>query len=136
MTANNRKLTHIILDIGGNEFQAQLQSWNLNDNTDDPETNFVFEPGEEFVEQPDPSYTLDCTFYADWRTAGVSKWMWQHRGESVPFTLTHHPDIPAEATVFSGTLLVKAPSVGGDIRTTEQSTVTFPVVGDVVMADA
>lgn len=136
MTARNRKLTHIILDIGGNEFQAQLSTWQLNDNTNNPTTQFVFEPGEEFVEQPDPDYTLDCTFFADWATTGVSKWLWQHRGEQVPFTLTHHPDIPAEATTFSGQLLVKAPSVGGDIRTTEQSTVTFPVVGDVVMADA
>jgi hypothetical protein len=48
----------LILDIGGTEFQAQLQSWTLNDNTDDPETFFVYEPGEEFVEQPDPAYSL------------------------------------------------------------------------------
>jgi hypothetical protein len=31
MAAANRKLKQIVLDIGGTEFQAQLQSWTLND---------------------------------------------------------------------------------------------------------
>ena len=136
MVAQNRKLKQIVLDVGGTEFQAQLRQWNLNDNTSDPETFFVFEPGEEFVEQPDPSYSLECTFYSDWRVNGVSDWLWTHRGETVTFQLTHHPDIPAEAKIFSGQLLVKAPSVGGEVRTTEESSVTFPIVGDIVYAAA
>lgn len=136
MTAQNRKLKQLVLDIGGTEFQAQLQSWTLNDNTDDPDTFFVYEPGEEFVEEPDPAYSLDCTFYSDWRSGGISDYLWSHRGETVTFQITHHPDIPAEAKVFSGSLLIKGPSVGGDVRTTEQSSVTFPVVGDIVYAAA
>jgi hypothetical protein len=136
LTAQNRKLKQIVLDIGGTEFQAQLREWALNDETDDPETFFVYEPGEEFVEVPDPAYTLECTFYADWRSGGISDWLWTHRGEQVAFELTHHPDIPAEAKIFSGQLLVKAPSVGGEVRTTEESSVTFPIVGDIVYAAA
>jgi hypothetical protein len=136
VTAQNRKLKQLILDIGGTEFQAQLQSWTLNDNTDDPETFFVYEPGEEFVEEPDPSYSLDCTFYSDWRVRGHLGLPVVAPRETVTFQITHHPDIPAEAKIFSGQLLVKGPSVGGDVRTTEQSSVTFPIVGDIVYAAA
>jgi hypothetical protein len=98
----------------------------------------VYEPGEEFVEQPDPvvqRWTARST--AIGRSNVVSSdYLWSHRGETVTFQITHHPDIPAEAKVFSGQLLIKGPSVGGDVRTTEQSEVTFPIVGDIVYAAA
>lgn len=129
MTAHNRKLKVITLDVGGTAFEAQVASWTLTNATDDPTLVYVFAEGEEFAEDADPSYTLDVTFFADWRANGISDYLWSHDGQDVTFQLDHHPDIPAEHVRWTGTLHVKAPNVGGDVRTTEQTQVTFQCVG-------
>lgn len=129
MTAHNQKLKVITLDIGGSEFQAQVSTWKLNNDTDDPKTVYVFATGEEFAEDADPAYSLDVTFYSDWRSNGISDYLWQHDGQDVTFQLDHHPDIAAEHVRWNGTLHIKAPSVGGDVRTTETTEVKFLIIG-------
>lgn len=132
MTAHNRKLKNLTLGIGGNEFQIQLREWIMENNTDDAETFYVYVEGQEFAETPEPSYSLNCTFYADWRSAGISDYLWLNKGTNVPFQVDHHPDIPGEHVRWTGTLHVKAPNVGGEVRTTEITEATFQVVGEPV----
>lgn len=129
MTAHNRKLSKVTFSLDGIEYQAQLQSWTMNNNTDDASVFYVFEPGEEFAEAADPSWSLDCTFYADWRSDGIGDFLMAHDEEDVALVLDHHPDIPGEHVRWSGTIHLKAPSVGGDVRTTEQIQTTLTFVG-------
>lgn len=129
MVAHNRKLKQIVFDVGGLEFQAQCSTWQLVNNSDDPEKVYTYAPDGEFYEEVDPSYTLEATFFADWRSDGVSDYLWAHDGETVAFQIDHHPDIPLEHVRWTGTLVIKAPTVGGDVRTTEAMETTFAVVG-------
>lgn len=125
MTAHNRKLSLLVLDIGGNEFQIQCRKAEIVNNTDDAESFATFAPDGGFVEAAEPSFALDLEFYADWRSAGVSDYLWDNDGVTVAFELTHHPDIPAETVIFSGNVLIKAPNVGGEVRTTEVTATTL-----------
>lgn len=130
MTAHNRKLKIITLDIDGSEFQAQLREWTLNNGTGDGETFYTYGgDAESFIEAAEAEFTLECTFFADWRSDGISSYLWAHDGETVTFQLDHHPDIVGEHVRWSGSLQIKAPSVGGEVRTTEETAVTFTIVG-------
>ena len=119
MSAHNRKLSVLVLDLGGNEFQIQCRKAEIINNTDDSEFFPTYAPDGGFIEAADAAFALDLEFYSDWRSNGVSRWLWEHDGETVPYSVTHHPDIPAETVIFTGECQIKAPNVGGEIRTTE-----------------
>lgn len=129
MAAHNRKLTQLTLDIGGTEFQIQCRTAEIQNNTDDGETFYTFDPDGAFVEAADDSYALNLEFYADWRSAGISDYLWLNDGNTVAFELVHHPDRPAEQVTFSGDVLIKAPNVGGEVRTTEITSTVLQIVG-------
>jgi len=129
VTAHNRKLTEVNLTLDGTDYSAQLKSMTLNNNTDDAEVFFVFQPGEEFAESADPSWSLDVSFYADWRAGGIGDFLMAHDETDVAVVLDHHPDIPGEHVRWSGTVHLKAPNIGGDVRTTEAIDTTLTFVG-------
>lgn len=129
MVAHNRKLTQLTLDIGGTEFQVQCRRAEIQNNTDDGETFYTFDPAGAFVEAADDSYALNVEFYADWRSGGISDYLWDNDGETVAFELVHHPGVTGETVTFSGSLLVKAPTVGGEVRTTEVTSTVLQIVG-------
>lgn len=129
MTAHNRKLKTLTFDLDGGEYQAQLNTFSIANGSDDGETFYTFDPDGEFVEDAEPSYTLSATFYSDWRAGGISTFCWEHDGETLPFTIDHHPDIPTERVRWSGHVKVKAPDVGGDVRTTEVTSIEWVIVG-------
>lgn len=134
MTIHSRKLKQITLDIGGAEYQAQLKTWNLVNDTDDPEKIYTFAPDGEDTEDVEPAWRLELTFFSDWRLNGISDWLWTHAGETVPFELVHRPDVAAETVVWTGDVKIKAPNVGGDARATEETEITLDVVGEPVYA--
>lgn len=135
MTANNRKLKIITLDIGGSEFQAQLTDWKITNDTDDAEIKYTFGGDDEaFAEEADASFKLELKFYSDWRSGGISDFLWAHDGETVTFQLDHLPDIVGEHVQWGGSVQIKAPSVGGEIRTTEVTEATLAIVGKPVYA--
>ncbi len=130
MTAHNRKLKVLTLDIGGTEFQVQLKEWTLNNGTGDGETFYTFGGDDEaFIEPAEGEYTLELTFYADWRSGGISDYLWENNEEQVSFQLDHHPDVAAEHVRWTGDVSIKAPTVGGEARVTEETPVTLKVVG-------
>lgn len=132
MSAHNRKLKTLTLQLGSDQFHCQLQEFKLNNNTEDGERFYTFcaadEDGE-FREDAEPDYSLELKFFSDWRSAGVSAWLWAHDQETVDFQLDEHPDVAAEHVRWTGQLKVKAPSVGGAARTTEMTEVTLPIIG-------
>lgn len=129
MTAHNRKLKVITFDLDGTEFQAQCKTWQLVNNTPDGDLVYVYAPDEEFREETDDDYALEMTFFSDWRSGGISDYLVLNDGLQVGFTLDHHPDIPAEHVRWTGQVKVKAPTVGGDVRTTEETPTTLQCVG-------
>jgi hypothetical protein len=127
-----RKLKIITFTLAGNSFAWQLEKWKLNDNTEDGEKLYTFGAADataEFREDAEPDYSLDMTYFSDWRSGGISDYLWLNDQVTLAFVLDHHPDISAEHVRWSGSLKIKAPTVGGDVRTTERTEVTFPVIG-------
>jgi hypothetical protein len=126
MAAHNRKLREMTITIGGVSFQDQCSDAQIQNNTDDGEVFHTYGGDDaSFVEPADDSYALALTLYADWRAAQVSDWLWDHDGETVAFTLVHHPNVVGETVQWDGEVLVKAPNVGGAIRTTEVTSVVL-----------
>jgi hypothetical protein len=129
MAAHNRKLKVVEFSIDGEQFECQLTDWKIVNNTEDGERMYTFCPDGEFREETDPDYALELKFFSDWRSDGVSDWLTLHDQETVGFVLDHHYDIPAEHVRWAGDVKIKAPSVGGEARTTELTETTLQCVG-------
>lgn len=131
MAAHNRKLKEITFDLGGTEFQVQLKEWTLNNGTGDGETFYTFGGDDAaFIEAAEAEFTLELVFYSDWRSGGISDYLWANNEQTVTFQLDHHHENTAgEHVRWSGSLQIKAPTVGGEARTTEETPVTLKIVG-------
>lgn len=134
MGAHNRKLKYITFLIGGIEQQIQISSWKINNNTADGTTFYTFAPDGAFVEAADADFSIDVVAFADWRSAGFSDYLWAHDGETVPYVLTHLAEFAGETVTWSGEAQIKAPSVGGEVRTTEITETTLKCVDKPVYA--
>lgn len=128
---NTRRLKQIIFTVNGvTGFECQLQSWTINNNTPEGQRQYTFCPNGQFVEEADPAWTLDLRFFSDWRSQGVSHFLWTNRGLPATITIRHHPGIIGEEKQFTVQTTIRAPSVGGDARTTEQTSVTLTIAGE------
>lgn len=129
MTAHNRRLKVITFELDSTQFQAQITSWQVINNTEDGEKVYTFALDGEFREEADDDYALELKFVSDWTEDGISTYLTEHDKEDVGFVLDHHPNIPGEHVRWTGTVRIKAPTAGGDVRTTEMTEVTLQVIG-------
>ena len=130
MAATNYKLKVATLDIGGSQFQGQVTQMTIENNTDDPTIFYTFGgDGSSFAEAAEDSYVLSLTGFADWTLGGFSDFLWAHDGETVTFQLDHHPDVVGSHVRWTGQVQIKAPTSGGEIRTTETTETTLGIVG-------
>lgn len=138
MTVHHRKLKQIVFTIGDEsasppideeQFECQIKSWMMNNNTEDGERFFTFCPDGEAREDPDQDWSLDLTFSSDWRENGISDFLQTHDQKWVDFVLDHHPHLEDEHVRWSGRCKIKAPNIGGEARATEEQTITLPVEG-------
>lgn len=128
--ATHYKLTKATLNIGGSQFQSQINDMQVVNDTGDA-TIFHTYGGDEssFAEAAEPDYKLALKGFADWTVGGFSDYLWAHDGETVAFTLDHHPDVVGSFVRWTGQVQVKASTVGGEIRTTELTESTLAIVG-------
>lgn len=125
---HNRKIKLIIFDLGGTTFQCQIENFNFINNTPDGAKIYSMCPDGVAIEETDEDWALQFRFFSDWRVGGISDFLMLHDGEDVAITVEHHPDIPAEHTVWDAVLRIKAPNVGGDIKVTERQEATMQCV--------
>jgi hypothetical protein len=133
-TPNHDKIRVLTLDLGGTNFEVQCRKAQIVNNTGDPEIFYTLgDDGDgdsiSFSEAADPAYALDLGFYSDWRSAGITDWLWDHDGEVVTFQLDLYPTIPTKHVIFSGSVQVKAPSAGGEVRAQDVTDVTLACQG-------
>lgn len=131
MPLHQRKVKVIEFSLGtpAEDFECQVKTWTLTNNSGDPNKLYSQCPDGEAFEETEDDYALELEFYSDWRSDGVSDWLWDHDREDVAFQLDHHPDIPAEHVRWTGTCHIVAPNVGGEARTTEMTSVTLRCIG-------
>lgn len=128
-TAFNRKLKVITFALIGVNFECQLTSWKMINNTPDGERFYTYCPNGEFFEEAEPDYALELKFLSDWRPGGISDFLVANDQALAGFVLDNHPDIVGEHVRWSGDCKLKAPDAGGDVRITETQEVTLPVIG-------
>lgn len=133
MPVHHRKLKTLTFTMDGTEFQCQIRTWRVVNNTEDGEKFYTFcgpdEDGE-FREDAEPDYALELGFFDDWQLNGISDFLTQNNNQVVAFQIDHHPDIPGEHVRRSGQVKLKAPSMGGEARTTESNEITLPIIGE------
>lgn len=135
MTVNHRKIKQIQFSVTPEsgtplDFECQIQSWTLTPPQEDGERFYTQCPDGEFVEDTEPTWSLELTFFSDWKLDGISDFLAAHAGELATFTLDHHPDQADEHVQWAGQLKLKCPPIGGAARATEQQTVTMPCIGE------
>lgn len=92
--------------------------------TDDP---IAVLDGGEVPGDRSESWTLTGTLLQDLgATESTTEWLFEHRGEQHPFSFT--PSTAAGKTI-SGTLVVEAIEIGGDVKTKPTSDFEFQLVG-------
>jgi len=126
-------MKYVSLDIGGNEFRAQIKTWKLTDDTDDPDSIYTFgaDGQNEDTEEPNPKWNLELEFYADWRApTGLNHYLWSNPGQVAAYTIHHNLGTDGSDPVFSGEVKLKRTPVGGEVRTKELTELTLPVVGE------
>lgn len=129
---HHRKIKVITLTIGTVVVESQVQSWTMNNNTDDGDKLYAQSSAGaagEFRDEAEPDYSLDLTLYSDWRSAGITRYLTEHDQETAAFVLDHHPDVALEHVTWAGDLKLRAPNAGGDARTNEMTQVTLVVIG-------
>lgn len=72
------------------------------------------------------SWSLEIELLQDWKTAGTSKWLFDHRGEKHAFSYTPNT---VGATKASGEVIVEAIEFGGDAGSPAKGTVTLALTG-------
>lgn len=129
MPIQNRRLKRVTFTLGGTDYACQLRSWKINNDTEDGDPLYSYCPDGEDREETDDRFSLELSFFSDWRSAGISEYLWTNAGARPTFVLDHHPGIVGEEQRFTGTVVIKAPSVGGEVRTTELTDVTLQCIG-------
>lgn len=129
-SVHTRRLKIVTFTLNGVDYTCQLLNWNMMNNTVDGTKTFTYcgNPSE-FRTETDNDWALQLRFYADWRLGGISDLLINNSRAVATFVLDHMPDIVGEHVRWSGTCVLKAPTVGGDIRTLEETSVTLLVLG-------
>lgn len=132
---NKKRLRDASIKIGasgGTEFNAQVESVQLNNETDDGDQIFTYAPGDagEGREDVDPSWSLRLAGPSDWTEGGINDYMEDHDGETLPFTVIgHSTSADGWKVQWVGNLKCKATGFGGDNRTTDRYELVLPIVG-------
>lgn len=129
MPPQHKRLKVIEFTLNGVRYETQVTTWKINNNTGDGERYFTYAVDGEFYEAADDSYELELTYLADWTLGGISDVLMSLDGQTVGFVVTNHPDDALSRHVRSGNCKVKAPTEGGEVRSTEVQTVSFPIIG-------
>lgn len=136
MTAPTGVLVHqhrlkvVTFTLNGIDYSCQLNSWTVQNNTSLGTKTFTYcGDASEFRTETDNDYSLSMKFFSDWRAGGISEYLVLNNRSYAAFVLDHHPDIVGEHVRWTGTCQIWAPSVGGDVRTTEETSTTMPILG-------
>lgn len=109
------------LDITAQITKAVV-SWSKN-----KEDNTPVLSGEELQGERTYTASLKATIIQDLETAGLVRYSWAHKGESVPFSYTPSTEVGASIT---GVLELDPLDVGGDAKTRPTSEVEWECVGE------
>jgi hypothetical protein len=127
VSAHGRRVKSIEFSLDSESFECQVEDWTFDPGVPDGERVYTQCPDGVVIDDGDAEPTLMVKFLADWKETGVSWFLYERAGETVAFSLSHHPEVTAENVVVTGTLKIKPAPIQGT-RQLERSEVTFQVL--------
>lgn len=125
-----RRLKIVTFTLGGTDFSCQLTNWSILNNTVDGTKTWSYcGNSSEFRTETDDDWALQVTFFSDWRSGGISEYLYVNTRAVAAFQLDHHPDIIGEHVRWTGSVVLKSPTVGGDLRAIESTSATLLILG-------
>ena len=130
MTVTTQKLGPGTFELGdmmttGLGIQCQVREAILEFDVDEGD-NDVTLCGDDVAGEDTITGKLTGEVYQDWTDAGVNKWSWDFKGQSVPFKYV--PNTVAGLTI-SGTLKMRPLPIGGKTREKLTAEFEWPTVG-------
>lgn len=107
------------------EFASQVTVVRLEPSYD-AEDNIPVLSGEEIAGAETETWTLTGEFLQEFGIGNLVQWCFDNSGEELPFTFRPRTDGQLSAT---GTALIRAVSVGGDVKAKNTAEFEFKVVG-------
>lgn len=125
-------MRNAIVTLGTDDFAAAVSTASITNSSGT--TDFKgLKPPAVFTFPQATTFALELTYAQDWSSAeSLSKWLWDHQGETVPFTLNPDDtatDLTLGSTAWTGTVAVAPGSVGGDVDSVATASVTLGIVG-------
>jgi hypothetical protein len=129
---HSRRITTISLMVDSTDFSTQINDFSFDPGVKPGDLQFTLSSAGEghnsFYEDTDPTPTLEIKAYEDWRSAGLSNFIYSNVNRVVDFVLEQNPDIAEEHTTITGSLKIIPHVTGGAARTTAALDATFPVL--------
>lgn len=136
MAPHQRRRKLITLDLDGVQYECQINDWKLTPPANVGDKKWTYCPDGEYREEvDDDDWTLDLKWLSDWRVGGLDRVLHAAAAQEAPdnqltFSVVLHPGVTGESSTWSGVIIAKAPPLGGEARTTEESEMSFTGVGD------
>jgi hypothetical protein len=120
-----------LLTIGTDSYQAAVSSAAITTVTSSADFNGMA-PGANYSFPTSTKRTLDITALQDWTPTGLSRYLWDHAGETV--NVTFEPVNGAEG--FTAVVTLVEPSAGGANESVATFSVSLPIKGRPVLVPA
>lgn len=130
MSIYHKRRLQAVFTLGGNSFECQISDYTVDPGVQDGERIYTLCPDGVSIEDTDNEPTLRVMFYEDFRSGGISDYLYLNSGARQAAELRINPDRADEYVGFSGTVIVRPYPVGGVARETQTGEVTFQVVDD------
>lgn len=115
------------------EFGAAVTAVSLEPSYSDGDV-VPFLDGSEDREQDEETWTLNGTIQQQLTADALEDWCFDHRGEEVPFTFVPNGDDTGKH--WSGTVRMRAVTIGGDVKSKNTSDFELPMLGAPTRSDA
>lgn len=133
MTINSQKLVAVTFTLGSTDYSCQVQSAVVTNSTPDGALQYTLcaDGSGVFREVPDSLWAVDVTFFSDWTTTGINRYLAAHDGNTVVLAIDFAPGLGAGTyeRTWTGNIVIKQPSDGGAARDTLMSKVTWNYIG-------
>lgn len=133
MTINSEKLISLTCTLDGTDYSFQLTTAQVVNNTPDGDRVFTYAASgvNEFREVPDSAWSIALKWVSDWKTAGLNRFLAANDGTTQTLAINYSPGGGAGTydRTWTGSVVLKQPSDGGDVRTTSMSEATWNFIG-------
>lgn len=134
MAINNKRLSRAVLTFTTPtlaDFSCQITNVTVTNNTPDGDRVFTLcaDGTGEFRQTVDPAWQVDLTWVSDWTTSGLNRYLATNDGATVQMVIHLDNSDASYGRTWTGNVVLKQPSDGGDARALEMSKATWNFIG-------